>query len=867
METEVVSGSETNVLQGFIPHHYKGNTNAFSFLSGLDYTGTPRGTLKLAEGTSFAFNYEFNADILPHFNQPSTLSSETVPYDPEKMNEMIDAYAADVELYGIGGGTYWGGKYLLRALKYTLMAKETGNANYADLLVATKAKVYDWLTYTPGETENYYSYYPAWKALIGFNEEFYSAYFTDNHFHYGYLAHAGALLEMAEPGSMDGYWDMLTKIIKTYANWDRSDDEYPYLRTFSPWMGHSFASGLGNSIGNNQESSSEAMQSWAGMFMVAEMTENTEMRDAAAFGYLTEGRAIADYWYNESGSFDEVGYTKPITGILEMNRYVYGTFFGAQETYIHGIQWLPISPAYDFWNDFLTPSEANAIVDPIINNMANDLGGNISADWMNVSMGFKLFFDPEAVVSQFNDYWNSPNSSNEYQVAHSPGENGLTYYYAHASQNIGLRQSDYRLSLPLSSAFEKNGEMTCVVYNPSGTEKTCNVYKNNTLISSFSVPAATLITPNGTTTSTPDFPNPDATYYIDNQQWNLRLGANGGNDAYTTSTSTTGNNVEWTITPSPTEGYYYLDCVGGGNRPRIRTDRNDLADMQATSSGGSWTRWSLTDVGNGYYYLTTLFNSDHMRLQVNGSGDVRTVASNFTGTSERFRFTEASGEGPALSERIQAENFTAMNGILLGTANDDGGGEFVGWIDPNDWIEYSVNVPSAGNYTLDFRVASAPGQASASITANGSPVGTLNIDPTGGWQSWTTVTQTINLPAGDQTIRLSSNANNWNINWFEINQTNAVNARATIATEEQITEKGIIAYPLPLEGNLNVVFKNNLDGRSIAIFYMDGQRVYESDIIYGSATEVNVSSLPPGLYILRILTKEGNIILTKKIIK
>ena len=62
--------------------------------------------------------------------------------------------------------------------------------------------------------------------------------------------------------------------------------------------------------------------------------------------------------------------------------------------------------------------------------------------------------------------------------------------------------------------------------------------------------------------------------------------------------------------------------------------------MQSTSSRGTWTRWMFTDVGDGYFYLTTLNNSNFMRLQVNGSGEVRTVASNFTGSWTHFKFTE-----------------------------------------------------------------------------------------------------------------------------------------------------------------------------------------------------------------------------------
>ncbi|AXT55622.1 T9SS C-terminal target domain-containing protein [Aquimarina sp. AD1] len=502
IEKTNIIGDQPNVLQGFIPHHYRGNTNNFSFLNNREYKATPRGTLKIAEGTTFSFDYEFNANLLPHFNEPITKNSDINPYERAKLIEMVDDYNARLDRDNFANGTYWGGKYLVQLIKYVLIAKEIGHPDYQDLLSFAKERIYDWLTYTPGETSFYYAYYPAWKALVGFNEEFFSGFFTDHHFHYGYLAHAGALLEMAEPGAMDEYWPMLTKVIKTYANWDRNDEDFPYMRTFSPWMGHSFANGLGNAIGNNQESTSEAMQSWAGMFMTGEITENTNMRDAAAYGYVMEGRAIADYWYNESGVFEEIGYDKPIVGILEMNRYVYGTFFGAQDTYIHGIQWLPITPAYGFWNEFLTTNEVNAIVDPIINNMEADLGG-LSGDWMNVSWGFKLFFDPEGVTSNFDDFWNSAVGSQEYNVVHNSNESALTYYYAHNSQNLGLRQSNYRLSLPMSSVFQKEGTVMYVVYNSKNTDQTCIVYKDGVEVDSFMVPANTLITTDGNEIVTP----------------------------------------------------------------------------------------------------------------------------------------------------------------------------------------------------------------------------------------------------------------------------------------------------------------------------------------------------------------------------
>ncbi|WP_025740135.1 glycosyl hydrolase [Aquimarina pacifica] len=850
--TEVISGNETDALQGFIPHHYRGNANTFPFLSDLEYIGTPRGTIKMATGSSFTFNYEFNADLLPHFNVPQTIESEAIPYDPEKMNEMIDNFANDVALYGINGGTYWGGKNLVRVLKYALMAKEAGNSNYTALLNTAKEKVYNWLTYTPGETEFYYSYYPSWKGLIGFNEEYYSAYFTDNHFHYGYLAHAGALLEIAEPGAMDGYWSMLTQIIKTYANWDRTDTNYPYLRTFSPWMGHSFASGLGNSIGNNQESSSEAMQSWAGMFMVAEMTGDTSMRDAAAFGYLTEGRAIADYWYNESGTFDEIGYEKPVTGILEMNRYVYGTFFGAQETYIHGIQWLPISPAYGFWNDFLTQSEANAIVDPIINNMSTDLGGSISADWMNVSLGFKLFFDPESVVSIFDGYWNSSNGTDEYSVAHNPGENALTYYYAHASQNIGIRQSDYRLSLPLSSAFEKNGVMTYVVYNPSDATQTCTVYQNNTIVTSFEVPANSLITTTGDDIINPPsefVPDPNKTYYIDSPIHNLRLAATGESEyPYTTSTTITGEDVEWKFVDKG-NGYWHIDRAAGGTKPRLRSNRTANADMQQTSSAGGWTFYDFAPGVFDNTYFLTLPNgpSSYNRLQVNNSGEVKMVSTASAGTWESFTITEASVTED-VSIHIEAEDYTAMSGVQTENTTDTGGGLNVGWIDAGDWMEYVVDIPVEGTYTINFRVASIPGDATFQFQIDGNTLVTTNVDATGGWQNWITISETVALSAGTQTIRINSTNQNWNLNWLQIES--GVSARSL--NTGIVDTPSIKAYPIPAKDVLNISIPTPENYQKLEIIDLKGSVLFQDTNITKEINTINIDRLPNGLFLVKI---------------
>lgn len=117
---------------------------------------------------------------------------------------------------------------------------------------------------------------------------------------------------------------------------------------------------------------------------------------------------------------------------------------------------------------------------------------------------------------------------------------------------------------------------------------------------------------------------------------------------------------------------------------------------------------------------------------------------------------------------IQAEAFCESDGIQTEPCVE--GGENVGYIDAGDWMGYRVNVPSAGTYTVSYRVASLNGGGELSLEQQGgSPVfGTLAIPSTGGWQNWVTISHQVQLSAGDQKIAIAAISGGWNINWLEI---------------------------------------------------------------------------------------------------
>jgi len=149
-----------------------------------------------------------------------------------------------------------------------------------------------------------------------------------------------------------------------------------------------------------------------------------------------------------------------------------------------------------------------------------------------------------------------------------------------------------------------------------------------------------------------------------------------------------------------------------------------------------------------------------------------------------------SGSGPYLGSPVslpgvvQAENFdngadgvsshdtTPGNsgGVYRTATNIDiepsaGGGFDIGWIAAGEWMNYSVNVASAGTYTVQFRTASPSGGGSLQVGFNGpsSVWKPVPIPTTGGWQNWTTVSTTVTLGAGTQLMTLLVNSPGFNL--------------------------------------------------------------------------------------------------------
>lgn len=171
-------------------------------------------------------------------------------------------------------------------------------------------------------------------------------------------------------------------------------------------------------------------------------------------------------------------------------------------------------------------------------------------------------------------------------------------------------------------------------------------------------------------------------------------------------------------------------------------------------------------------YNTTNGKGGTETFPVSGTGRYVRMYGTARATSYGYSLYEFKvfGSQSGFSVKIEAENFSQMAGVQTEACSDTGGGLNVGYIDAGDWMVYPITLPSTGSYTIQYRVASPnTGKSfSADLNAGAIPLGSVSIPNTGGWQNWTTVTQTVTMTAGNYYFGINAGTGGFNVNWFTI---------------------------------------------------------------------------------------------------
>jgi endoglucanase len=220
--------------------------------------------------------------------------------------------------------------------------------------------------------------------------------------------------------------------------------------------------------------------------------------------------------------------------------------------------------------------------------------------------------------------------------------------------------------------------------------------------------------------------------------------------------------------------------------------------------------------------------------------------------------------------RIEAEDFSFQSGVELESTSDVGGGQNVGYLDAGDILEYQVVVNKAGFYTVDFRTASQDGAGSVLVRLvreNGQVIYVCQSDfePTGGWQDWSTTTETANLDTGAYMLRVQITDAPFNLNWIQFNY-DEVEEEEEEEEEEEVAYgfafNSIVTYPNPAANQITIAYASFLSqDLGLSIYDSRGRPVYGEVFENVSTLEVplDLTDFAMGLYHVFVQKENGEI--------
>ena len=249
--------------------------------------------------------------------------------------------------------------------------------------------------------------------------------------------------------------------------------------------------------------------------------------------------------------------------------------------------------------------------------------------------------------------------------------------------------------------------------------------------------------------------------------------------------------LQYTVNVAAAGSYtaqFIVASSGPGGTFHLEAKGTDVTGAMTIPNTGGWQNWQPIS-----RTVTLAAGVQPMRLVFDTA-----VGSGAVGNIDAFQLTTVAvasppattpfgGSAARLPGRVEAENFdTGDDGAAYhDTTSGNTGGAYratdvdiqscaeggynVGWITAGEWLNYTVNVAAAGNYSLQLRVASPAGaamrvgfNASATVSAN------VTIPATGAWQTWTTVIVPVTLAAGVQQLRLQFDSPGLNVNFIDV---------------------------------------------------------------------------------------------------
>lgn len=473
--TRVMEGPDNGSLYGLYPHHWFGNASVAGQL-GPAYE-TVRGKIHLLAAPRFKTVYPY-VGFVPYW--PGIAES------PRK-GELADVMKSDLRnarrlMLPEGQSAYWQGKGLQRIMKLLDVVEQQGDGEARNrLLELMKKRIEEW--FSGEDSKRYFFYDRTIGAVASYPDEFFAiAEINDHHFWYGYWIRVAAEIALRDPAwaAKDRWGAMVELLIADIATAERGRADFPFLRNFDPYEGHSWANGLGGvgaygEFGNNQESSSEAINAWVGLILWGEITGNRELRDLGAWLYATESQAIEHYWFDVHGLVLAPKYKNVDVAQLFGGKYIHNTWWTDDPRQITGINLLPVTTASTYfarYPDYIRRNLA-ALKDEQAIWAARGKRVDPPDIWQDIFAKYLALADPAAALQQWNRWG-----------AVELGETrSHTLHWLLSLSELGTPDLTVSADTPFYSVFKRaDGRRTYLAFNAGKAPLTVRFSDGQTLV-------------------------------------------------------------------------------------------------------------------------------------------------------------------------------------------------------------------------------------------------------------------------------------------------------------------------------------------------------------------------------------------------
>ena len=311
-------------------------------------------------------------------------------------------------------------------------------------------------------------------------------------------------------------------------------------------------------------------------------------------------------------------------------------------------------------------------------------------------------------------------------------------------------------------------------------------------------------------------------------------------------------------------------------------ERTVKLDARGATDDGSIAvyRWSIDDgsapfeTSQSVVYRTLPSSEDYTvtltvddNFGVSSAPVTRTTAANtatvpsetailLPGRLEAEDFDEG-GEGVGYSDKTSGNTGKKYRTTDVDIESSSEGGFNVGWIKAGEWLAFTVDVATSGDYELVARVASAvSGNHTFHFEADGTDItGPISFTASAGWQVWQDViVSSVYLKSGGQNLRIVFDSDLFNLNYVDVELPTSEKQPSSVASSYQAREDGgLRVFPNPTANKVSLVGID--EGNVVSVVNLLGA-VQGEFLIREGQRSINLNGLPAGCYVINILESE-----------